>query len=494
MKRIHFSICLAILSLLMTSCGEEEQFSPAGVAIPVELRVVADNFVSTGGTSRAAEEGYVTKFTANDQIGIFAIKASNGFVLDKNVPYKYNGKAWVPVNASNTVHQYENYLNDVTYFAYYPYSASMDDAVSEADIVTKFTPQADQSTYANYTASDLMTGAGTLSTTGEPRTLTFQLKHQMSLLVVYPRGQHYQTSDGYDFYAPPKDITTLKLGPVAAIYQPGDCTYRAIVKPGTVDVAIKYVTTEDAKLEYTGSVTAMTGKFTEMLLTLKSPALPYTISVGDYFFADGGLLSNAVTFAEVNKKNCIGIVYYAGSGPDDTINNYTDTGISGNIHGYVMALKDAYPSDMDRKWGKRAVYFNTGQTTQFNGHTKKYAEQTHALCQAAAEIRNFRIAVPVPSMASTWYMPSYAQLVAIWNAYKHSEEGIIYRSLQNAGGDLFANNIYWTVTEMTLHDVWVLNMQTGASVSQIGKCSGHDMGWSWDAYSGIHLTRTVLTF
>lgn len=260
MKRIHFSICLAILSLLMTSCGEEEQFSPAGVAIPVELRVVADNFVSTGGTSRAAEEGYVTKFTANDQIGIFAIKASNGFVLDKNVPYKYNGKAWVPVNASNTVHQYENYLNDVTYFAYYPYSASMDDAVSEADIVTKFTPQADQSTYANYTASDLMTGAGTLSTTDELRTLTFQLKHQMALLVLCPDPYNTYVAPadaGYEYYAEVRsngNVINVKINNTAA-YDVGDDTYRLIVKPTTMDVSLEYTllpTFQATKYTFTG--------------------------------------------------------------------------------------------------------------------------------------------------------------------------------------------------------------------------------------------------
>lgn len=485
-KSIHM---LLSAFMLFAACNEDVELPNVSVALDVS--VTSGSFEPADETTtRASENLYKTEFTNGDQIGLTVVK--DGKIVDgvNNICFTYDAatKKWKPAEGSPSLYYYQ----DVTYLAYYPYDAIMNDKMSEQEIIDAFTPQTDQSTYANYTASDLMTGTGTASVTD--RTMTFQLAHQMSLLVVYPRGQHYRTSDGYDFYAPPKDITTLKLGPVTAVYQPGDCTCRAIVVPGTVDVAIKYVTTEDAELEYTGSVTAMNGEFTEMVLTLKSPALPYTISVGDYFFADGGLLSNAVTFAEVNKKNCIGIVYYAGSGPDDTINNYTDTGISGNIHGYVMALKDAYPSDTDKKWGRRVVYFETGQTTQFNGYTKKYAEQTHTLFQAAAEIRNFRIAVPVPSMASAWYMPSYAQLAAIWNAYKHSEEGIIYRSLQNAGGDLFANNTYWTVTEATLHDVWVINMQTGASASNMGKCSGYDMGWNWNAYGGIHLTRPVLTF
>lgn len=166
MKRIHILICLALLSLLTASCVKEEPFSSSGNATPVELRVIADNFVSTQGTTRTSEAGYVTTFTEDDRIGIFAI--SNNVVLDKNIPYKYDGSAWVPVNAANTVHSYDTYLDDVTYFAYYPYSATMDNATSEADIQANFTPKPDQSDYANYTASDLMTGVGTLSTTGTP--------------------------------------------------------------------------------------------------------------------------------------------------------------------------------------------------------------------------------------------------------------------------------------------------------------------------------------
>lgn len=488
--RLLFTVCCLIG---LVGCTNDELIAEQPATFTIEVQAEAFNSQTP---TRVVEEGYKTVFKGGEQIGITAVKGGAVYAGMNNIPFTYNAatNAWQLSN--NTLPQLY-YYPDVTYIAYYPYDAAMSNKKSEQEIIDAFTPQTDQSTYAAYTASDLMTGEATVSAAGTSMyTLSFQLAHRMTLMIIYPRGQHYQATDGYDFYAPPKEVTTLKVRSTTAAYEPGDCTYRAIVAPGAVDVAIDYVTVEDAALQYKGKVTAEAGKYHEVLLAPKSPVLPYTISPGDYFFVDGGLLPhNIATLSETNKKYCVGIVFHAGAGQDDSFANYSAENMTGpDIHGYVVALKDAYPSDTDKKWGPRSQFFGNGETTQFNGYAKRsYADNGDWRCQAAAEIRNFRIAVPAPAMATNWYLPSLAQLQAVWNVYKHSGGNPVYDSLQKAGGELFADQPYWSVTELKKDDVYLFLMQSGGGSSS-GKCSGYDMNWGWNAYYGIHLTRVVLTF
>ena len=485
---------------------------------------VTDKSSTPNPSSRAGEEGYTTVFNPGDAIGIFALRnfeTPNVATIDGvyNLKLVYTKAAdgtvsWAPAAGDTRV--LYSYDDDLTYVAYYPYREGItikqdltykifEDLANNA----KLQPAADQSTPAAYTGSDLM--AAVAKPTVDPanankKVLTLEFEHLHALLVLKPRGlinylapagAGFEYSDkvwGVDVTAKDVVINSTKALPMS------DGTFRAILKAGVSASTVltgSYKTKNDKVVLYTNTLAAgvfTAGKcYTQQVeaSVLTGDPINRELQVGDYFCSNGKIFP---ADSPVGSEDIIGIVFHVGPGPGDAISNYADTNISEDIHGYVMALTDAYPSDTDKKWGRRQVYFGTGQTTQFDGYTKKYAEQTNGLCQAAAEIRNFRTAVPVPSTASNWYMPSYAQLQTIWNAYKHSEGSVIYRSLQKVGGDLFAGLQYWTVTETSLHDVWVINMQTGATASNIGKCSGNDMGWGYDAYSGIHLTRVVLTF
>lgn len=490
MKLINLAYLLLLAALI--GCEADERCPNNRLSI----KVCSNSFEkATTGKTRIAEEDFKTVFKGGEQIGVTAVKDGAVLAGMDNVSFTYDAvaNAW---NPSNTSFPQLYYYPDVTYIAYYPYDATMSGKRSEQEIIDSFTPQTDQSTYEAYTASDLMTAEATVTGSDGVYTLTFDLQRRMTLMIIYPRGQHYLSADGYEFYAPPKEVSTFQIRSTTTPYQPGDCTYRAIVAPGAVDVAIDYTTVEDAALQYKGKVTAEAGKYHEVRLAPHNPAMPYTISVGDYFFADGALLPHDIaTLSETNKRYCVGIVFHTGAGQDDLFANYSAENMTGpDIHGYVVALKDAYPSDTDKKWGPRTQFFGNGETTQFNGYAKRsYADNTDWRCQAAAEIRNFRITVPTPPMATNWYLPSIAQLQAIWNVYKHTVGNPVYDSLQKAGGELFASNAYWSVTESSVHDVYINNMQTGGTGGS-GKCSGYDMGWGWGAYDSIHLTRVIFTF
>lgn len=439
MKRIHHFICLVLFFLSITSCREEELLSAAGDATPVSLCVVAENFMPNGTATRATEEGYVTRFAAEDRIGIFAVSATVG-VLDKNIPYKYSGTAWVPVDAANTVNRYDNYLDDVTYFAYYPYSATMDDAASEADIVTKFTPKTDQTLYADYTASDLMTGSGTLTGTAEGAyTLTLQLKHQMTLLVLCPdpfANCVAPTGAGYEYYSESRSkgtVTNAKISN-AATYAVGDDTYRLIVKPATMDVPLEYTLgTTTTSHTFTGlSLTA--GTYRQFNLGHAALTIEREMQIGDYYHSDGKLAPGADGEEPVDKDNCIGVVFHIGPGNGDDVSKYSGTGLKDKIQGYVIAKK-LYANNF--LWSATNEDIGTiKDKEQFVGYGNTVI-MLNANCNAAK-------AVPkdgAPSATSGWYLGSLGQYY-----YLKNNIGKVFSSMQRAGLDTGLVST-WTSTE-----------------------------------------------
>lgn len=463
MKHIQKIITLIYLFTILHSCTCELT-DTYDVCDDAFLTVVAttEAFTPLDGTAtRASENLYKTEFTNGDQIGITAMK--DGKIVDgvNNICFTYNAstKKWTSTAGSPALYYYQ----DVTYLAYYPYGTAMSDKMSEQAIIDAFTPQADQSTYANYTASDLMTGTGTVSVINGKPTLTFQLAHRMSLLVIYPRGQHYQTSDGYDFYAPPKDITTLQVGAMTAVYQPGDCTFRAIVTPGTVNVTINYITTEDVTLKYTDSVTTTSGKYSKMLLTPASPVLSYVISVGDYFFFDGGLLPATATFAEVNKKNCIGLVFKVGRFGADDSNYINGKGEAmSTINGYVVALKDAN-NGAGAQWGTKTFVLDSNR----NGSTPYEKFDGFKITQLlkADGINNYPAANACISYSpaadtgtSGWFFPAGGQMVELRNTratlktksiFTDYSSSRYWQSVQNGSGDSWSVGLTSTSTQQS---------------------------------------------
>lgn len=473
---------LIMTSILLCGCEHTEMANDPSSSI-LTVEVLAEAFTSTEKNStRASEELYKTKFANGDQIGVTAIK--DGKIVDgvNNVCFTYKASTmkWEASTESASLYYYP----DVTYLAYYPYDAAMNDKTSEEAIINAFTPQTDQSTYVNYTKSDLMTGTGVVSAINGKSVLTFQLTHGMSLLVIYPRGQHYQTSDGYDFYAPPKAITTLKVGNMTTVYQPGDCSYRAIVAPGTVDVTINYTTTEDAIFEYTGSVTTTTGKYNEMLLAPASPALIYTITAGDYFFADGGLLPATAPLDKMNKKNCLGIVYHVGAGEGDSTNDYN--GKLAAIHGYVLSV---YCKDGDVTYGPYEDAGTSKSSSDYKGYynTMKMiaaAESHGGLSGVATEAGGYPVAYyativcqslyPAPVNTSGWYLPSAGQLREAYN-----NKSVIEANFDKivSGNTLFP----WIRTSSESSDIrFAYVLDNGNLNSSYGK----DASW-YKAYSSL---------
>lgn len=455
MKYRHNIIPLMVIFFCLFSCTfEQADTIHMQSDILLCVTTTTEAFAPFDGTAtRASENLYKTEFTNGDQIGITVIK--DGKIVDgvNNICFTYDASTakWTAATDSPSLYNYQ----DVTYLAYYPYDAAMSDKMSEQAIIDAFTPQTDQSTYANYTKSDLMTGTGVVSAINGKSVLTFQLTHRMSLLVIYPRGQHYQTSDGYDFYAPPKDITTLQVGSMTAIYQPGDCTFRAIVAPGTVDVTINYITTENVTLEYTGSVATTSGKYSKMSLTPTSPALSYTISVSDYFFFDGGLLPATATFAEVNKKNCIGLVFKVGRFGADDSNYINGKGEAmSTINGYVVALKDAN-NGAGAQWGTKTFVLESNRNGStpygnFDGFKITQLLKTDGISNYPAANACISFAPAADTGTSGWFFPAGGQMVELRNTRGVMRKKSIFTD--------YSSDNYWQSVQNASGDAWSVGM------------------------------------
>lgn len=211
MKAIHLRYITAVVSavVLLTACLADElpEFH-CGEAL--KISVIAKGFGSSD--SRTVDMGYTTTFVSGDRIGITVIKDGT-VILENNIPYEYNGSTWQPVNPANAVHRYPG---NITYLVHFPFDAAMDGKRTAAEIFAAFTPQADQSTRAAYTASNLMTGTGVLSGTQLNVTLT----HALSLVEV---NLPMRASNA-----------TLRVdgGQEYRLYSiNGTTTYRAIIKP-----------------------------------------------------------------------------------------------------------------------------------------------------------------------------------------------------------------------------------------------------------------------
>lgn len=178
-------------------------------------------------------------FSSGDAIGLFAIDKT-GTVVVANQKYTYSGSSWT----TDDPIEYVTGLGSYTFFAYYPWVASLSGApavddtpdITSADTffgaaVTAWTPATDQSTLAAFTGSDLMIAKGTNSTPYfHEVTVSFTLAHKMGLLITkgtlsyynindpsdtwtvdqtFSPNVPYAISDKYYFFAKPNTATTL---------------------------------------------------------------------------------------------------------------------------------------------------------------------------------------------------------------------------------------------------------------------------------------------
>lgn len=424
-------------TLLVAGCSQEKfpDMPDDGEARPLRITVTDGGYAADGkNDTRAVEDGYTTVFTAGDECGLYMVRSGN-MVYD-NVKLTATAGAdgiltWQPAEGVNLTGGYTG----ETYFLYYPYqpdmtgkinaSSTSNDANFFAPLISGWQPAADQSTYAKYTACDLMTAkcSTTEKTADDKLLLTFSMTHRMALAVIdVPKTVYRFTNTDKsisDYVVDPVDYTGSDVNP----YRRGtDGTYHCIVKPvgSTATTIIGNCYGEDKK-DFFILANIVAGSYKryvvdEATVTTKE----HLLQVGDYYLADGHLLPNDKTLTDEEEKKVIGKVCRVGQGQNDNADYYyyyhSGIGLT-KCHGYVAASKRA--STQCYLWGDNSIVYNR----PWGGYdtTWEVVSKVGVGNLKNSNFQAFYYAVvyyqenyPAPISNSTgWFLPSIAQLGSI---------------------------------------------------------------------------------
>lgn len=349
---IHTLWMAAALPLLLASCQQEELpgMNGASDTTPLSITVTDGGYVSTDkAATRAVENGYRTEFTAGDECGLYIVR--DGAIVYDNVKLTAtagtNGSlTWQP-EASVTL---AGGFPDESYFLYYPYQADMSGKTSvsatDADgffalLISGWQPKADQSTYADYTASDLMTATGTAVRTNGSISLSFSMTHRMAMAVIEMPKTMYKFNDNSipDYVI----ATTADFGDNAKPCRMADGTYRCIVNPASSTATRITGSYADGKKAFviTPSNIAAGSYRTYKVDGATQSEKQATLQVGDYFCKGSDNNWYIIPQEAGSDGNVIGIVFHVGQHESDE-SDYSGTGIGeAKCYGYVVALTDA---------------------------------------------------------------------------------------------------------------------------------------------------------
>lgn len=298
-----------------------------------------------------------------------------------------------------------------------------------------------------------------------------------------------------------RDIATFYFLPTSTVAATFSVTYEANADDGT-QIHEKTITNQAlpaSPLWNAGSSVVYTLNLSEETVTVTTEANSswestgseektvrfYTadeLKVGDYYYSDGttsdgGLRQSALSTdaasggetsgmlvgneyiyeakSPVGGKTCIGIVFYAGQGVGDEVANYAAFGMT-QIDGYVVALKNCSKGI----WGPTGDVDGISnvlptEDVNFNGFANSEivkALSNYSSYSAFYNAANYGVTRPA-TKASTWYLPSIAQLRSIYSSFGTTFEGdkrkVLGKNMASAGGTNFDLSRYWSSTPYT---------------------------------------------
>lgn len=504
MKRniLHILWAAAVIPLALASCRQEvvPGETDGSDAQPFLITVTDGGYAAeaTDG-SRATENGYTTMFTAGDRCGLYIVRGTeivyNNICLTAATDGTDGSLIWQAPAGTNL----SGGLPDEHYFLYYPYQTDMTDKVTVANaasadaaffapLISDWQPKADQSDYADYTASDLMTAAGTTATNADGTlSLSFPMAHRMAMAVIEMPETVYKFSNTP---AVP-DYTITLSADFSSENKPclmSDGSYRYLVNPEVPgDNVILAGSYDNGNKEFTIAPSVATDGEYKTYKVDGAPIIEisHTLQAGDFYLKDGTLLSKDTPLTAAQKAACAGIVFCVG---DATA---TDPALKRDFpqctHGLVVSLKEtmsAWQSDYDsqssiQKWaatqkfytqgGYYALNKDVGYGTESPGSIQGY-NNTQIL---KAYNEEFADSYPVTILnslgtitevtlpedkTSGWYLPSPKELVEL-----HSVMEAVNQSLTASGNNSQLSSLwhYWSSGENSSDYPWVVNLGSG---------------------------------
>ncbi len=219
-------------------------------------------------------------------------------------------------------------------------------------------------------------------------------------------------------------------------------------------------------------------------IAVEIPVAP--INIGDYYYSDGTWSTQLD-----RSKTVIGVVFSTLGAATADKNMMADYPTC--THGLVVALPE-YSSALGQ-FGYSSVYgwlssagYETPDTSKPNGYgsTKgmtayRAANATYAEMYDTSSGPLAKHNVAVPSTASSWYIPSYAELMQI-----HANKAVVNAALSAVGGTQITGSMYWSSTLRSY------NSYNDCQGSPFDMING---GWySYDKKTTAYPVRVVLAF
>ncbi len=533
----YISMLFLAGAAMIASCSQNEELGGdnpdalQGFQISVSDKGFAD---MDKGETRAVESGYATRFSNGDAIGVFAVKGDVVVEAIRNRQFTMEDGIWVLSDGGDDIEYKGSEFERMKFYAYYPYNKNVifdPTAVTNPfeEYIKKWTIGADQGE-GNYTKYDLMTSTGTVKGDRLKGQIAFDMKHEMALAVVkMPKLTYSFTNGGIDDYSMSIAAGSFTLNNAAATpyYQATTDTYRFLVNPNK-EFLVKGTYTGVNEMEYEAKGTLESG--TAKMYTIEDKSkINHTLQVGDYFCADGKIVS--VDTDESNlPDNVIGIVCYVGN-PQPSVTHpelYSAEidalrrDFPACTHGIVLSTKNSlikddeqndivlqifhssksgYYSDWfnsDEDWKDKFVGCNTEKDANKNDASKVFPalmgyNNTKILtmcyegmgststCDYVYDyIMAYRKAEAVPFGVTPWYLPS----VMCWDQVAKNMNGI-NGSLQKVNGDKMvtsdlpvknkATGHYWSSTQRSAVNQWTHSMGNGSFhvTCERASCAGY---------------------
>lgn len=509
MKRIeqlYRTVVLAALVTLAAACTRYDGLDDAApgnaaspAAVPLVVTVTDGGYAPETPThadaapadTRAVDNGYATEFTAGDRIGLYVAEVqvdadgtptAHERMIHENLCLTYNGTEWRLANNEELKHTPPADGCEIRYYAYYPYQSiipdySKPDGTNEVGTVARtdseffhkliyyWKPKDDQSTYADYTASDLMTAQGVMSTLTNNAVgfmLNFTMKHRMLLnIILLPHTTCYykETIGGKEFNKSYNLYTGVAQLPKFWKETPHQA--RRITNPYRdaiiYDDGSYYNSNFEKRSFYFIMIRSeeLSGKYQlytidEATETESNRGAPQE---GDFYMKDGTVLpkeefNNGATIPAKVKDDCIGVVFWVG---EKEGRHWTQTGNREGdrllmhehpecTHGMVVALTNATDkaqwatnpaagsslpfwakNNSNKFTGKENSLWNIADASDYdygyiyNAYFELYiAHNNGAAFPAYEAVKTYAGSHPTPEGCSGWFFPGLYELATMF--------------------------------------------------------------------------------
>lgn len=497
----YISMLFLAGAAIVASCSQNEELTgetPDSLQ-GFQISVSDEGFMDESGKTRATENGYTTRFSNGDAIGIFAVRGETVVEDIKNRKFTLTDGYWELTDGGDPIEYKGSQFQRMTFYAYYPYNANVTFDPTKVDPFETYVNNwkiGSEQTEGNYTQYDLMTSTGSVQGDRLKGQIAFTMQHRMALAVVKMPSLTYSfTNGGIDDYLLPLAAGSFTVNNTQATpyYQESTDTYRFLVNPNK-EFSIKGTYTGVSEMEYEAKGTLEGG--TAKMYTIEDKSkINHTLQVGDYFCADGKIVS---VDAETVPESVIGIVCYVGNiQPSVTHEAYTETQDAlrrdhpGCTHGLVVAMNYAEYNDSktsvfspqsrdyfygnwfnsDDDWTGKFINTDT-KTTDAEGvaalpflgynHTELMINSPswENACQAGVNfVQAYRTKVVAPNITSDWFLASLKELDLLFRL-----KSTINARLKAVGGDeLLEGSRHWSNAERTgnAQIVYQHNFSTG---------------------------------